>query len=169
MRLYFLRHGRAVEPRDWPGDDFARPLTAQGREELRDVAKGLRQLNLRLDTILTSPLARARETAEIVAAELGLAAEQTPLLATGCGMGELAALVLAHRTDRNVMLVGHEPDLILMIGRLIARSARAHVELAKGACCRVDLPAPVSSTHDIAGTGDLVWLLHASHLARVGR
>jgi phosphohistidine phosphatase len=169
MRLYFLRHGRAAEPRDWPGDDFARPLTPQGREELRDVAKGLRRLNLRLDAILTSPVARARETAEIVAAELGLAAEQTPLLALGCGMSELTALVMAHQQDHNVMLVGHEPDLMLMIGRLIAANTRAHVTLAKGACCRVDLPAPESSAQKLAGTGDLVWLLRAAHLARIGR
>lgn len=169
MHLYFLRHGRAAEPRDWPGDEAERPLTEQGRAELHEVAKGLRRLGLGLDAIVTSPLARARETAQIVAAELGLAASESSLLAPGCDLTELSQLARTHEMDHDLMIVGHEPDFSGMIGRLIRVSGHARVEMRKAACCRVDLPAPLPSAEELAGTGTLIWLLHAKHLALIGR
>lgn len=169
MHLYFLRHGRAANPGDWPGDDDSRPLTEQGRDELRKVAQGLRRLDLSLDAILTSPLVRARETAQIVASELGLSAVETPLLEPGCDLGQLALLAKDHETAHDLMVVGHEPDFSAMIGRLAGRHGHARVEMRKAACCRVDLPAPIPAPDAIAATGTLVWLLHAKHLARIGR
>ena len=73
MRVYFLRHGKAEDRAAWQGRDADRPLTAEGEEALRREAKQLRAVDLALDVIVTSPLARARRTAEIVADELGLA------------------------------------------------------------------------------------------------
>ena len=67
MILYILRHGIA-EDAPPGGDDGARKLTARGREKIRDGADGMRALKLKFDVILTSPLARATETAETVAA-----------------------------------------------------------------------------------------------------
>lgn len=169
MRLYFLRHGRAAASGDWPGGDGTRPLTGQGRDELRDAAKGLRRLDLDLDVILTSPLTRARETAQIVASELGVAVEEAPLLAPGCDLTELAALIGAHATASDLMVVGHEPDFSHMIGRLIGGNDDAHVEMRKAACCRVDVAASIAGPDELAGAGSLVWLLHAKHLIRIGR
>lgn len=169
MHLYFLRHGRAANTGDWSGDDDSRPLTEQGRDELREVARGLRRLDLGLDAILSSPLARARETAQIVAAELGLSAVETPLLEPGCDLPQLAQLAKEYETAQDLMVVGHEPDFSSMIGALVGVRGPAHVEMKKAACCRVDLPTPSLAPDGIAATGTLVWLLHAKHLARIGR
>lgn len=169
MHLYFLRHGRAAASGDWHGDDGTRPLTEQGRDELREVAKGLHRLNLGLDVILTSPLVRARETAQIVANEFGLAIVETPLLAPGCDLTQLASLTKDNETARDLMVVGHEPDFSSMIGALVGALGPARVEMKKAACCRVDLPAPAVASDGIAATGTLVWLLQAKHLARISR
>ena len=68
MTLYVLRHGLAEDQPPPGGDDGARRLTARGREKVREAAAGMRALGLKFDAILASPLPRAAETAELVAA-----------------------------------------------------------------------------------------------------
>src|SRR5579864_4368858 len=72
MKLYFLRHGIAADREQWKGEDYDRPLTAQGRERMGAEAKAIAKLDLDVDWILTSPLVRAVETARIVAERLKL-------------------------------------------------------------------------------------------------
>ena len=71
MNLYLMRHGIALT-RDDPSvaHDAERPLTGKGVKRMRKAAKGLRELAIRFDSILTSPLSRARQTADIVASTL---------------------------------------------------------------------------------------------------
>src|SRR3954470_5009214 len=72
IRLYLVRHGIAV-PHGTPGiADDDRPLTDEGEKRMKQVAKGLRHLGVQPDRIVTSPLPRARRTAEIVAEVLDL-------------------------------------------------------------------------------------------------
>ena len=71
MRLYFLRHGQA-DRSQWSGNDFDRPLTKQGKQMMAQTADTIAALDLGLDLILTSPLVRAQQTAEIVAKNLRL-------------------------------------------------------------------------------------------------
>src|SRR2546425_3909454 len=84
MELIFLRHGLAVDKEEWKGEDEARPLTAEGVERTKEVVRGLRALKVCPDVILSSPLLRARETAEIAKkglssdAKVELADELTP-------------------------------------------------------------------------------------------
>src|SRR4051812_10479632 len=82
MRLYLLRHGPAVEREDWTGDDAERPLTTEGERATEKAIKGMRTL-LRADEILTSPLRRARQTAELAAERLGLPLREAEWLAGG--------------------------------------------------------------------------------------
>lgn len=115
MKLLLLRHGIAVEP-GTPGyeDDDTRPLTAEGRRKTELVARALARLELVPDVILTSPLVRARQTAEIVAAELGRARHlhNCHALAPGGKPVSLLALVKkSHARAGSTMLVGHQPDL----------------------------------------------------------
>src|SRR6185503_13585191 len=72
MELYLLRHAIAVQ-RGTPGydDDSQRPLTDEGRKKMKKIVKALSGLNLELDTILSSPYVRARDTAKILAKEFG--------------------------------------------------------------------------------------------------
>ena len=150
MELYFLRHGIAEDEGPEGAGDAGRRLTKEGIAKMRAEARGLRQLGLRLDTLLSSPLARAHETAEIVAKELGLELQLADALAPGCDGQRLFDLLGEHRAAERVMVVGHEPDFSALIGELIGGS---RVQLKKGGLARVDLEVLE------AGAATLVWLL----------
>jgi len=159
MRLYFLRHATAEE-RTGALPDAERRLTAEGVRESRGVAAGLARLGVRFDAIYTSPLARARETAEVVAAGLqGPAPVPAPALAYGCGIAELSRLLHGRRDRDHVLLVGHEPDFSAMVGALIGGGL---VRMKKAAIASVDVSA-VSP-----GAGELRWLLNPEQLALAG-
>jgi phosphohistidine phosphatase len=151
MRVYFLRHGKA-DRSQWHGDDDARPLTAEGEEAMRREAKALRAMDLALDLIVTSPLARARQTAELVADELGLRGRlvEDERLAHGFDARRLEQVLAAHGPAESVMVVGHEPDFSAAVAELIGGG---DIVLKKGGLARVDVTVPV------AGGGELVWLL----------
>src|SRR5271169_6206498 len=96
MMLYILRHATAEET--FPsGDDGARRLTERSKEKMRGAAIAFRELNLKFDAILTSPLTRATETAEIVAAayENTPAPQVLPELATGVSAADAVAALRA--------------------------------------------------------------------------
>lgn len=156
MKLYFLRHGVAADA--GPTGDAERPLTPEGVERMRREARGMRRLDIRLDVLLTSPLVRARQTAEITGRELGAKARQADVLAPGCDIAQLIDLLGAERVAERVMVVGHEPDFSTMICELTG----ARVEIKKGGLARVDLEALT------AGAGVLVWLLPPSALRAIG-
>src|SRR5204863_4557971 len=111
--LYLVRHGLAAERGDdWP-DDTKRPLTASGVSRFREVVGGLAWFGVGLDEIYSSPLVRARQTADLLSAGLsdGPAVRAFDQLAPG---NEAAVVLteLAKRVKRRrVALVGHEPDL----------------------------------------------------------
>jgi phosphohistidine phosphatase len=152
MKLYFLRHGKAESRSEWHEDDAGRPLTPAGEEAMRREAEALRALHLALDLIVTSPLARARRTAEIVAGELGLDGRlvEDARLAPGFDVACLEQLLAAHEPAESVMVVGHEPDFSETVAQLIGGG---EIVMKKGGLARVDVTAPV------VGGGKLVWLL----------
>lgn len=157
MKLYFLRHGLAADRETWAGDDFDRPLTDEGKERMAREAATLAKLNLNPDLILTSPLVRAYQTAEIAAQHLNL----TDKLATderlspGFGTNELAKILTAYPEAKALMLVGHEPDLSQVIGDLIGGG---RVICKKGSLACVEL-----SNKSLRG--ELAWLIPPSVLA----
>jgi phosphohistidine phosphatase len=77
MILYFLRHELAGDRAEWMADDRKRPLTEEGKRRMAGSARALAGLGLGLEAIVTSPLTRARQTAEIAAEGLGM---QTKLI-----------------------------------------------------------------------------------------
>jgi phosphohistidine phosphatase len=139
MEICFLRHGPAGDPNAWQGDDAERPLTEEGKEQLARVAAGLADLGLVPDLILTSPLLRAGQTAEIVARELGIpervATEDR--LAPGFGRKQLHGILADHPGYPSLMLVGHEPDFSKTAGKLIGG---ARLAIAKGGLASIDVP-----------------------------
>ena len=116
MKLCFLRHGEADWP-NWTKPDNERPLTERGRKEMKRVAKFLERLKLVPDVILTSPLPRASQTAEIVGQRLGIELQIESALAHGFNIERLRRL-LAKRDSECVMIVGHEPEFSEIIGEL---------------------------------------------------
>ena len=173
MRLVFLRHGLASDRETWTGPDADRPLTEEGRMELQAAAIGFARLDLKLDAILTSPFARAAQSAEIVAPVLGLRPIVWPALASGFTLAALGPLLQAHADMRRLMLVGHEPDFSEIVGRLVTGRSPARLTLKKGGCCCVDLgghdvSAAGGDGDKLAGRGALVWLLTPKQLALIG-
>lgn len=157
MELYFLRHGLAGQRGEWTGDDSQRPLTEEGQVRMAREAETIAALNLKFDWIVSSPLVRAHQTAEIVARRLS-ATDRLIIddrLAPGCGPRQLAAILSDHADATSLMLVGHEPDFSEMIGHLTG----GRVECKKGSLACVRLTNPV------ALKGDLTLLLPPRVLA----
>jgi phosphohistidine phosphatase len=160
MQIYLLRHGIA-EDRAVDRADATRALTAEGIRKMEQAAAGMRRLNVAVDLLLSSPLIRAQQTAEIVGQTLGLSVLLEPALAPGFDLPMLLALLekLETRAAQRVMLVGHEPDLGLLTSGLIGGG---QIELKKGGLALVDLP------HDVEMDGVLRWLLPPSILRAIG-
>ncbi len=147
MRVYFLRHGEADWP-DWQGSDDERPLTKKGKKEMKRVAEYFSDHEIEPDVLLSSPLPRAAETAEMVADELELEVTEEPALAPGFDSEKLADLLKQH-AGQDVMLVGHEPSF----SEAVATLTGANMKLAKAGLARVDVDDPNQLR------GQLIWLL----------
>jgi phosphohistidine phosphatase len=158
LRVYFLRHGKAAPRAEWDGDDGARPLTPDGEAEVRLVGARLAAVGLQPGLIVSSPLARARRTAELVAEALGMADDLVldERLAPGFDRVALAAVVADRRPAGSLMVVGHEPDFSAVIGELTG----GRVVCKKAGLARVDVDGD-----GLAG-GRLAWLLPPTFLAR---
>jgi phosphohistidine phosphatase len=145
MQLYFLRHGEADWP-SWTKPDDERPLTDFGKKEVRQVAKFLNRLKVKPGLIVTSPLPRALQTAEVAAEQLKTKLRQDEALEPGFGISELRTVLKRHRS-KVLMLVGHEPDFSSVISALTGAS----LKLSKAGVALVDIDPG-------AQEGRLLWL-----------
>ncbi len=164
MRLVVMRHAEAgdPDPARWP-DDRDRPLTEQGRREHAQVAAALRRAGLGFDRILTSPLARARETADITARAYGgtPALEETELLGDRAEPARIVA-ALSRVENGSLVCVGHEPTLSRLVAVLISRDGSARVEMRKSGVAVIDFAGSVE-----AGRGVLALHLRPTELTRL--
>jgi phosphohistidine phosphatase len=152
--LYLIRHGLAEERGDaWP-DDARRPLTDEGLSRMRKAARGLARLGVSVEVVLSSPLVRARQTADIVAGGLDPRPSLVNVDSLAPGGSYAAVIADLEKQARKVRiaLVGHEPAMGELAARLIG--SRHPIEFKKGAVCRIDIDdlPPI-------GPGDLRWLL----------
>lgn len=157
MKLYILRHGDAVEPSDTKVKDAERPLTPKGIQRTKQLGETLEQMEVSLDAILSSPLVRARETAEIIARELkfgGKVELMDSLTPSGSIENLVRELTMLRPSPKNVLLVGHEPYLSGFISLLCAGGPGLGLEMKKGALCRLEVAAPVCGK-----CATLEWLL----------
>lgn len=164
VRLYIVRHAIAVPPgtRGIPEDE--RPLTDDGVRKMKEAAEGLGRLKARPALILSSPLRRARQTAEILQDVLAsrTALEVTDSLAPAGKRSGLYAEILARASLDSLMIVGHQPSLGQIAGEIVWGSADCFVEFKKGGACAIDLeqegPPP---------RGSLLWLMTPSALRKL--
>ena len=135
MRIYLVRHGDAV-PEEDAGSDRDRWLSARGREAARVLGRLLREQAVEVDTVLASPLPRAVQTAELIAASLD---HLEPIATRRClepsahprvAAGELASLGGA------VLVVGHEPSISSLGAFLLGRPAFPSFRTAQ--CCAIE-------------------------------
>jgi len=155
--FYIMRHGIAVT-RGSAGfsDDSKRPLIPEGKAKMREVTKGLLRLGFDVDWIVTSPLVRAVETAEIVAEELGSNAPMDfcEALSPGGAPEALISFLAKHANRKRVLVVGHEPDLSELAARLIGAGRHANLAFKKGGCCLITF-----NEFPPKSPGQLVWWL----------
>lgn len=129
MDLYIVRHGIPVDTGDWDGDDSTRPLTERGESQAMEFFQKLARAGDldALQRVLTSPFARARRTAEIAGEVLRVPVEPVVELSSGTSPG-LVLRMLGRRRDlpERLMLVGHNPDLPMVIATLTGESSLTH-------------------------------------------
>jgi phosphohistidine phosphatase len=171
MRIYLLRHGPAVEAAEAGGDDRARQLSPDGRRRVTQAARAMARLDVCPDLILSSPLPRALETAELTAKELGMAgaARKEPRLEPGATPQALVQVLRrAGKGADSVMLVGHNPDLELFLAWLTGPDAQAAPTLSKGALAVIEMDGGREALKSPGG-GRLVALWPGKALARLAR
>jgi phosphohistidine phosphatase len=137
--VYLVRHAiAAARGEDWPDDD-KRPLTARGVTRFKESVSGLSRLDVAVDEIFTSPLVRAKQTAEILAGGLPgkPAVKVLDALSPGHAPGSILAQLARTARRRRIALVGHEPGLGELAAHLIG-AGRA-LEFKKGGVCRIDV------------------------------
>jgi phosphohistidine phosphatase len=145
MKIYLLRHAIAEERRAALLDED-RALTREGRKRMHQVAKSMARLELRFDVIGTSPLLRARQTADIVAKIVPQAPQPAPLdeLAPGGSMSRLIDVIngMVAKPVSGILLVGHQPYLGRLLAALIGAGNTAEFELRKAGLCCLELTGP---------------------------
>ena len=165
MILYIVRHSDAV-PSGTPGvAEDERPLTEKGIKKMKEVAQGLRRIGAVPDLVLSSPLPRARQTAEIVVADSGgrVTLSLTGSLAPSGSRQELYRELRQHRRLAAVMIVGHLPSLGEIAGEIGWGSADHYLEIKKGGACALEL-----SRLEPIPSGTLRWFLPPAILRNFG-
>ncbi|NTV00604.1 MAG: phosphohistidine phosphatase SixA, partial [Methanoregulaceae archaeon] len=156
MDLYILRHGKAGKRDGSFTDDRKRPLTAKGQRDMEEIALWIVASGIEPDWIATSPLVRARETAEIVAGALGVMDRlvEWEELAVGHGPEAILGKISVKGTGTRGIIVGHEPLLSETMAVLISNNASARIALAKGGLAKIR-----EVQFDPTPSGELEWLL----------
>ena len=154
LELYLIRHGIAAERGDDYPDDSKRPLTSAGISRLRKEAKALDAMDVGFDHIITSPLVRTRQTADVFAETLKTkpSVSHSDALAPAGTPVAIIQEIGKHSKKGRIALVGHEPNIGELAARLIG--ARAPLEFKKGAICRIDFDVLPPK-----GAGALRWFL----------
>ncbi len=165
MNLFVLRHGVAVE-RDlkYCPDDSLRPLTLKGEDRIRIASDAIRSLDIVFDQILSSPFLRARQTADIIASELNLRRVlgfRDELKPGGDFKALLRQINLLRPAPENLLIVGHEPDLSILISRLISGQSDVCMDLKKGGLAKLEIQGRLRAVR----CASLHWLLTPKQLA----
>jgi phosphohistidine phosphatase len=150
-QLYLLRHADAGDPLAWDGPDENRPLSDKGQKQADRLGRFLVGIGFRPDVIITSPKARAAQTAEVVGGHVGVSVSKDERLGEAFGLGELERVLRDAGDPGRAVVVGHDPDFTDLVGILCGA---AGVTMRKGAFARIDVSRPLE-----AGGGTLRWLV----------
>ena len=153
QELFVLRHGQAEDLNtNHPKNDFDRHLTEDGKEKIQKLGLFLDKLAEDIDLILSSPLIRAKETAETILSNLSMKPELkiVDFLSAGASSKDISKGLLQFSSTNNILLVGHAPDLEMFIGKLVGAE---RIKLKKGALAKISLSSSIELS------GGLEWLL----------
>ena len=167
MILYIIRHAIAVEAASFEGDDSQRPLTGKGQKKMRSIAQGLKELEIQLDLILTSPYLRSTQTAEILAKKFDLKEEQVictdHLAPTGYADQLVDEINEKYGAVQHIAIVGHEPYLSNLASVLITGDPNVSIVLKKGGICRLAI-----EKIQYGRCAMMEWLLSPAQLVEIG-
>jgi|KBSSwiStaDraftv2_1062776.scaffolds.fasta_scaffold471829_1 phosphohistidine phosphatase len=153
MKVVLIRHAAAV-PRGTPGVlDNERPLTSSGKVKFRAAARGLARIMPTPNVLLTSPRARAQETAEIAAQAFKNIEPGIERALAEENVDDILSALKSHPLDSTVALVGHEPTLGAVLARMLGSGQAERLAFKKGGVAVVDLP------EGPATPGRLIWFL----------
>lgn len=135
-----LRHGVAEDAGPATGwEDAPRRLTDEGRARMQAAARGIVRLGLRFDAVVTSPLTRCRQTAEIICGAVGGEPKEDSRLTPGMDADALMFLLMEYPLGASVLICGHQPDLSNVTADLVSGGS---VEFKKGGLALIDLEVP---------------------------
>ncbi len=173
ISLLVVRHALAMDRAEFQNQfadvnddaavsDDSRPLTEEGIRKMRKTARGYKKIVGRPELLITSPLKRAAQTAEILTEVWhGIESETCPHLAPGSELSDFFDWLRNHSRwsefeakDVVITLVGHEPDLSRLINELIADRGEQKLQLRKGGACLIEISSDLEPGH-----GELVWFL----------
>ncbi len=139
MNLYLMRHANAGIRRENPALDAKRALVKEGKDQCILMARLLSALKVQAEVIISSPLKRALQTAQLVGTELGYEAkvEVSPALGPNASYTDFLQLVEKYADREDVLMVGHNPNLFKFLGQLITGNGGAGVRMRKGSVARI--------------------------------
>jgi phosphohistidine phosphatase len=160
MDLFILRHGKAEQSSE-ASDDSTRELTPAGEKEIKDIARWMKREGYLFNVIASSPLIRASETADIVARTLD---EKDRVviwddLAPGGDLDTVCYNAAQSGSGAAILVVGHEPALSGLVGKIISHDGTASVIFPKGGLAKI-----INFSFDNQPSGDLQWLLTAKQI-----
>jgi phosphohistidine phosphatase len=141
MILYLMRHANAGTIRENPLLDAKRSLVKEGKEQCMLMARVLVALKAPIDTIVSSPLKRALQTAQLVGTELGFdgKVEISPGLGLNASFADFQNMLVKYANRDAVLAVGHNPNIFQFLGRLITGNGGAAIRMRKASVARVDV------------------------------
>ena len=151
LHLFLLRHADAGDPGAWRGDDDERPLSPKGERQAARLGTFLGERGFQADAIVSSPKVRARRTAEIVGAAIGVDVSLDERLGEGASPSTVDAIAAELGQPRRLVIVGHDPDFSHLLAWL---SGADGLSMKKGAFARIDVAGKVDD-----GRGTLRWLV----------
>jgi phosphohistidine phosphatase SixA len=149
--LYLLRHAHAGDPLAWDGPDELRPLSDKGEKQADRLAQFLAGVGFQPDAIITSPMVRAAQTAEIFGHRLGVPVRMDERLGGELGIESLERVLRDAGDPQRPVIVGHDPDFSELVA-ILCETTQALMR--KGSLARVDVGRPLEP-----GGGTLRWLV----------
>ncbi len=141
MNVYLMRHANAGLSRENPLSDAKRGLVKEGKEQCMLMARVLNGLKVQVDVIVSSPLKRAMQTAQLVGTEMGYEArvEVSAALSPGADYPGFQSLLNKYEGREGILVVGHNPNLFQFLGRMVTGNGGAAIRMRKGSIARVDM------------------------------
>jgi phosphohistidine phosphatase len=161
LELYIIRHGLAGTSLDDEAMDQERPLTKKGKAKMKEIAKGLKEMKIGFDIVLTSPLLRAKESAEILNAYCGNSKKVsiTDLLSPEASYNNLIKFLNKLKGSEKVAIVGHEPFLSGFASFCLSKNKSSLMNLKKGGVLMLEIDKVIKP-----GRCVLSWLMEPKHI-----